>query len=81
MTLDLGAYVDSSLILVPTTRIIGSVLRLRGGATRRTRSVFGNDPAGPAVHPAAIVVVVVGLGHLTHRMHIFHESHVPSQQT
>jgi len=33
------------------------------------------------VHPATIVVVVVALGHLTQRKHIFHESHVPSQQT
>ena len=37
--------------------------------------------AGPVVHWLAIVVVVVALGHLTHRKHIFHESHVPSQQT
>jgi hypothetical protein len=28
-----------------------------------------------------VVVVVVVVGHLTHRQHIFHESHVPSQQT
>jgi hypothetical protein len=33
------------------------------------------------VHAVEIVVVVVGLGHLTHFKHIFHESHVPSQQT
>jgi hypothetical protein len=42
---------------------------------------FGNDPAGSAVHPPAIVAVVVALGHLTHRKHIVQESHVPSQQT
>jgi hypothetical protein len=36
---------------------------------------------GPAVYLLAIAVVVVGLGHVTHRMHIFHESQVPSQQT
>ena len=30
---------------------------------------------------ARVALVVVGLGHSTHFMHIFHESHVPSQQT
>jgi hypothetical protein len=43
--------------------------------------VFGNDPVEPAIYRLATAVVVVGLGHVTHRMHIFHESHVPSQQT
>jgi hypothetical protein len=62
-------------------RMIGSVRRLRLSAKRRTRSVFGNDPVEPAVYRLAIAVVVVGLGHVTHRIHIFHESHVPSQQT
>ena len=32
-------------------------------------------------HEPVIAVVVVALGHLTHRKHIVHESHVPSQQT
>jgi hypothetical protein len=40
-----------------------------------------HDSIGPAVYRLAIAVVVVGLGHVTHRMHIFQESHVPSQQT
>jgi hypothetical protein len=61
--------------------MIGSVRRLRLGAKRRLRSVSGNDPVGPAVYRLTIAVVVVGLGHVTHRMHIFQESHVPSQQT
>ena len=41
------------------------------------RADFTSNP----VYWPATVVVVVGFGHLTQRMHIFHESHVPSQQT
>ena len=48
---------------------------------RRGRWPHNNDPVGPTVHRLAIAFVVVGLGHVTHFMHIFHESHVPSQQT
>ena len=40
----------------------------------------GNDPAEFSAQLLAIVVVVP-VGHLTHFMHIFQESHVPSQQT
>ena len=62
-------------------RLIGLARRLRLCATRRKRAVSGKDAFGPAVYWLAIAVVVVAVGHLTHRMHIFHESHVPSQQT
>ena len=78
----LGPEQHRPLVRQPAlSRLVGSVRRLLRWAARRTRSVFDNNPVGPAVHPPAIVVVVVGLGHLTHRQHIFHESHVPSQQT
>jgi len=75
---------DPASPLVPRPalrRMIGSVRRVRLGAKRRPRSASGDDPVGPAVYRLVIAVVVVGLGHVTHRMHIFHESHVPSQQT
>jgi hypothetical protein len=51
------------------------------GESRSFRARQPFSPVGHAFHRLAIVVVVVGLGHVTHRMHIFHESHVPSQQT
>jgi hypothetical protein len=46
------------------------------GATAQASGVRG-ELAGPATQLA----IVVPLGHLTHFMHIFQESHVPSQQT
>jgi hypothetical protein len=64
-----------------TRRTIESVRRVRLCATQCARSVFGTDSVGPADYWLAIVVVVVVVGHLTQRRHIFHESHVPSQQT
>jgi hypothetical protein len=59
----------------------GSFRRIRLGAKRRLRSASSNGQVGAAVYRVAIAVVVVGLGHVTHRKHIFQESHVPSQQT
>jgi hypothetical protein len=40
-----------------------------------------HDPAGLVDYWLEITAVAVDVGHLTQRMHIFHESHVPSQQT
>jgi hypothetical protein len=52
-----------------------------GSALHGVRSEPGSDPVAPTVYWLAIVTVVVDVGHLTQRMHIFHESQVPSQQT
>ena len=49
-----------------------------------SKSGFAEPPVtavGPALYWLAIAFVVVAFGNWTQRMHIFHESHVPSQQT
>jgi hypothetical protein len=45
------------------------------------RTTFATIPAGLVDYWLEIAAVAVDVGHLTQRMHIFHESHVPSQQT
>ena len=64
-----------------TIQDAGPVRFIPAARTSTVSVSLGSDPTELAIHPPASVAVVVGLGHLTHRMHIFQESHVPSQQT
>lgn len=63
--------------------ILSSLARSSGDGSVRLNActVSGNNPAGRSVYWAAMAFVVIVVGHLTQRMHIFHESQVPSQQT
>jgi hypothetical protein len=63
-----------------------SGIRHTAGKRRERRDVPSRRSQGstPTVRGDAAgywAAVVVPFGHLTHFMHIFHESHVPSQQT